>query len=197
MTLYPNRTFDAEKDFVAIGLVNITAITLAGRATLPPSNFEELLRWMKQPGQSIKVGHPGVGSFGVADYVPELRQGRYISRVTLGQLASHTSGLLLPTDHPPRPDYRYSLSDFLRELNTWTPSEGQEPGKQHTYRATCQLRTCAPRHVLHYLARLYVTLAVPPIDGVELKYVTSSSPLNERMRVCVPPSKFGNVLPST
>jgi beta-lactamase class C len=53
--------------------------------------------------------------------------------VTLGQLASHTSGLLLPTDHPPWPDYRYSLSDFLRVLNTWTPSEGQEPGKQHTY----------------------------------------------------------------
>jgi beta-lactamase class C len=69
----------------------------------------------------------------VADYVPELRRGEYISRVTLGQLASHTSGLLLPTDHPPWPDYRYSLSHFLRDLNTWTPSEGQEPGKQHTY----------------------------------------------------------------
>ena len=38
MTLYPNRTFDAEKDFVAIGLVNITAITLAGRPTLPPNS---------------------------------------------------------------------------------------------------------------------------------------------------------------
>jgi beta-lactamase class C len=69
----------------------------------------------------------------VADYIPELRQGGYISRVTLGQLASHTSGLLLPTDHPPWPDYHYSLSEFLRVLNTWTPSEGQEPGKQHTY----------------------------------------------------------------
>src|SRR6516164_4737025 len=69
----------------------------------------------------------------VADYIPELRQGGYISRVTLGQLASHTSGLLLPTDHPPWPDYRYSLSDFLRALNTWTPSEGRQPGKQHTY----------------------------------------------------------------
>jgi putative tricarboxylic transport membrane protein len=64
MTLYPNRTFDAEKDFVAIGLVNIAAATLAGRPTLPPNNFDELVGWMKQPGQSIKVGHPGVGSFG-------------------------------------------------------------------------------------------------------------------------------------
>jgi len=64
MTLYPNRTFDAEKDFAPIGLVNTTTNTLAGRPTLPPNNFKELLTWMKQPGQQIKVGHPGVGSFG-------------------------------------------------------------------------------------------------------------------------------------
>lgn len=64
MTLYPNRTFDAEKDFVTIGLINTAAVVLAGRPTLLPDNFNELLRWMKQPGQSIKVGHPGVGSFG-------------------------------------------------------------------------------------------------------------------------------------
>ena len=64
MTLYPNRTFDAEKDIVTIGLINTAAVILAGRPTLPPNNFNELLRWMKQPGQSIKVGHPGVGSFG-------------------------------------------------------------------------------------------------------------------------------------
>jgi tripartite-type tricarboxylate transporter receptor subunit TctC len=64
MTLYPDRSFDAEKDFVTIGLVNTTTNTLAGRPTLPPNNFNELLRWMKEPGRSIKVGHPGVGSFG-------------------------------------------------------------------------------------------------------------------------------------
>jgi tripartite-type tricarboxylate transporter receptor subunit TctC len=64
MTLYPDRTFDAEKDFVPIGLVNITSNTLAGRPTLPPNDFKELLAWMKQSGQNIKVGHPGVGSFG-------------------------------------------------------------------------------------------------------------------------------------
>jgi tripartite-type tricarboxylate transporter receptor subunit TctC len=64
MSMYSNLTFDAEKDFVPIGLVNITINTLAGRPTLPPNNFKELLAWMKQPGQNIKVGHPGVGSFG-------------------------------------------------------------------------------------------------------------------------------------
>ena len=64
MALYPNRTFDAEKDFVPIGLINTVSNTLAGRPTLPPNNFKELLAWLKQPGQSAKIGHPGVGSFG-------------------------------------------------------------------------------------------------------------------------------------
>jgi tripartite-type tricarboxylate transporter receptor subunit TctC len=64
MTLYPDRTFDAEKDFTPIGLINTTTNTLAGRPSLPPDSFDELLRWMKEPGQSIKIGHPGVGSFG-------------------------------------------------------------------------------------------------------------------------------------
>jgi tripartite-type tricarboxylate transporter receptor subunit TctC len=64
VTLYPNRTFDAVKDFVPIGLINTAATTLAARPTLPANNLDELLRWMRQPGQSVKVGHPGVGSFG-------------------------------------------------------------------------------------------------------------------------------------
>jgi tripartite-type tricarboxylate transporter receptor subunit TctC len=64
MTLYPDRTFDAEKDFVPIGLVNITSNTLAGRPTLEANNFKEILAWMKAHSGNIKVGHPGVGSFG-------------------------------------------------------------------------------------------------------------------------------------
>jgi tripartite-type tricarboxylate transporter receptor subunit TctC len=64
MTLYPNRTFDAEKDFVPIGLINTAATTFAGRPDLPANNFKELLAWTKKSGQNIKVGHPGVGSFG-------------------------------------------------------------------------------------------------------------------------------------
>ena len=64
MTLYPDRTFDAERDFAPIGLVNTTTNTLAARPSLPPNNFNELLHWMKEPGQTIRIGHPGVGSFG-------------------------------------------------------------------------------------------------------------------------------------
>ncbi|OCK61734.1 serine hydrolase [Bradyrhizobium sp. LMTR 3] len=65
-------------------------------------------------------------------YVTELR-GDYIRRVTLGELASHTSGLLLATDHPPWPNETYSLARFLDMLNAWTPHAGEEPGKQRVY----------------------------------------------------------------
>src|ERR1700756_3277114 len=48
MTMYPNRTFDAEKDFVPIGLINTAATTFAGRPDLPANNFKELLAWTKK-----------------------------------------------------------------------------------------------------------------------------------------------------
>jgi beta-lactamase class C len=65
-------------------------------------------------------------------YVGEL-QGAYIRRVTIGELATHTSGLLLPTDHPPWPDDSYSFARFIDTLNAWTPQAGEEPGKQRIY----------------------------------------------------------------
>jgi len=64
MTMYKNLSFDAQKDFVTIGLINTAASTWASRADLPPGKFDELVRWMKTPGQNVKVAHAGVGSFG-------------------------------------------------------------------------------------------------------------------------------------
>jgi len=64
VTLYPKLSFDAVKDFAPIGLVNNTASTLSAPASLPPENFKEFLHWAKEPGHNIKIGHPGVGSFG-------------------------------------------------------------------------------------------------------------------------------------
>jgi tripartite-type tricarboxylate transporter receptor subunit TctC len=63
MTLYSNLTFDAEKDFVTIGLVNTAASMLVGRPTLPPNDLKELIAWAKQPGQIVQIGHAGVGSY--------------------------------------------------------------------------------------------------------------------------------------
>jgi beta-lactamase class C len=66
-----------------------------------------------------------------AKYVVELQQGGDIRRVTLAQLATHTSGLLLPQDHPPWPDWGYTLPEFIRTLNAWQADK--EPGRQHLY----------------------------------------------------------------
>ena len=68
----------------------------------------------------------------VAKYVTELH-GDYIGQITIGQLVSHTSGLLLPTDHPPWPEQHFSLAGFYDALNAWTPSGGEQPGKQRIY----------------------------------------------------------------
>src|SRR6476646_8511950 len=64
MTLYPNPTFNAEKDLIGIGIVNTSASTIMARKTLPPNNMAELVKWLKEPGQNAKVAHAGVGSFG-------------------------------------------------------------------------------------------------------------------------------------
>jgi beta-lactamase class C len=66
-------------------------------------------------------------------YVTELQQGGDIRKVTLGQLATHTSGLLLPQDHPPWPTEGYTLSEFIRVLAAWKADKRHQPGKQHIY----------------------------------------------------------------
>jgi tripartite-type tricarboxylate transporter receptor subunit TctC len=63
VSLYPDLTFDAVKDFTTVGLINTSTSMLTGRETLPANNFPELLAWMKQPGQNVKIGHAGVGSY--------------------------------------------------------------------------------------------------------------------------------------
>ena len=68
----------------------------------------------------------------VSKYVGELH-GDYIRAVTIGELATHTSGLLLATDHPPWPNESYTLAQFFDMLNAWTPGAGEAPGKQRVY----------------------------------------------------------------
>jgi beta-lactamase class C len=80
--------------------------------------------------QAVRNGELGLDDT-AAKYVTELAQGSDIGRVTLGQLATHTSGLLLPQDHPPWPDWGYTLPEFIRTLNNWTADK--PPGEQHLY----------------------------------------------------------------
>jgi len=65
-------------------------------------------------------------------YLPELT-GDSIRGVTVGELVTHTSGLLLPTDHPPWPNEQFSRAQFIEMLNAWRPRAGEAPGKQRIY----------------------------------------------------------------
>jgi beta-lactamase class C len=68
----------------------------------------------------------------VSKYVGELH-GDYISRVTIGELVTHTSGLLLPTDHPPWPNDSFTRAQLFDMLNAWHPQAGEQPGQQRIY----------------------------------------------------------------
>jgi beta-lactamase class C len=70
----------------------------------------------------------------VAKYVTELQQGGDIRRVTLGQLASHTSGLpRVPQQYERWHRGNYTWPDFVRFLNPWKAGPNHEPGKQYLY----------------------------------------------------------------
>jgi beta-lactamase class C len=68
----------------------------------------------------------------LAKYLPELT-GEYIHRVTVGELVTHTSGMLLPTDHPPWPSETFTRAQFIDMFNDWRPQAGEVPGRQRIY----------------------------------------------------------------
>ena len=83
--------------------------------------------------QAVKQGEVSLDD-PVAKYVTELQQGE-IRKVTLGQLASHTSGLpRTPKQYEHRGPYK--LADFIRYLNAWQADEAHAPGKQDIYSNT-------------------------------------------------------------
>jgi beta-lactamase class C len=85
--------------------------------------------------QAVKQGEVSLDD-PVAKYVTELQQGE-IRKVTLGQLASHTSGLTR-TPQQSEPGHRgpYTLADFIRYLNAWQADAAHAPGKQDIYSNT-------------------------------------------------------------
>jgi beta-lactamase class C len=70
----------------------------------------------------------------VAKYVTELQRGGDIRRITLGQLASHTSGLpRVPQQYETWHRGRYTWPDFVRFLNSWKAGPNHEPAQQYLY----------------------------------------------------------------
>jgi beta-lactamase class C len=89
--------------------------------------------------QAVKQGQLSLDD-PVAKYVTELQRGGDIRRITLGQLASHTSGL------PDRPGQyerwhrgKYTWPDFVRFLNSWKADPKHEPGQQYLYSDTAMV----------------------------------------------------------
>lgn len=72
--LYPKLTFDTEKDFVTVGLVNRGYSVLLGRKSLAAKNFAEVRTWMSGAGKPARVGHPGPGTFGHIQITLMIRQ---------------------------------------------------------------------------------------------------------------------------
>jgi tripartite-type tricarboxylate transporter receptor subunit TctC len=63
-SLYNNLTFDVEKDFAPIALINAANSFFVGRKDLPPNDVKELVAWVKASGKPAKFAHPGVGTLG-------------------------------------------------------------------------------------------------------------------------------------
>jgi beta-lactamase class C len=83
--------------------------------------------------EAVKRGDVSLGD-SVAKYVTELQRGGDIRRVTLQQLASHTSGLpRVPQQYEHWHRGGYTWPDFVRFLNSWKIDPKHEPGQQYLY----------------------------------------------------------------
>src|SRR5213596_348823 len=83
--------------------------------------------------QAVKQGELSLDD-PVAKYVTELQGGGDVRRITLGQLASHSSGLPnRPQEYETWHRGRYTWLDFVRFLNSWKAGPNHEPGQQYLY----------------------------------------------------------------
>jgi len=101
----------------------------------------------------------------VAKYVTELQRGGDIRRITLGELASHSSGLpRVPQQYETWHKGRYTWSDFVRFLNSWKAGPDHQPGKQYLYSnaAIVLLRVALERRFnMHFSALMRERLTAP------------------------------------
>jgi beta-lactamase class C len=83
--------------------------------------------------QAVKRGEMSLDD-PVDKYVTELQKGGDIREVTVGQIASHTSGLPRePGQYETWHRGTYSFPDYVRFLNEWQADPQHEPGKQDIY----------------------------------------------------------------
>ena len=115
--------------------------------------------------QAVKQGEVALDD-PVAKYVTELQQGGDIRNVTLGELASHTSGLhARPQQYEPWHRGAYKLPDFIRYLNAWKADDAHAPGKQDIYSNTgfVLLSLALQRHFNTPIAKLMEARLLAPL----------------------------------
>jgi len=114
----------------------------------------------------------------VSKYVGELH-GDYVSRITIGELVTHTSGLLLPTDHPPWPDASFTRDQFFDMLNDWRPQAGEQPGRQRVYSHAgyVLLQLALERRYGHPIHELIESRILKPL-GMHSTYLPERGPDN-------------------
>lgn len=118
----------------------------------------------------------------VARYVTELQKGGDIQEVTLGQIASHTSGLPRePGQYETWHRGKYTLPDFIRFLNDWQADPQHEPGKQDIYSnlAMILLRLALERRFHEPFATLMKERITGPL-GMDLTALLLSPALRAR-----------------
>jgi beta-lactamase class C len=69
----------------------------------------------------------------VANFVTELQHGGDFRQVTLRQLASYSSGLVMPQDQEPWPQTYFTQPKFFSFLNQWHSDADHRPGQQMIY----------------------------------------------------------------
>jgi tripartite-type tricarboxylate transporter receptor subunit TctC len=62
--LYAKLTFNTEKDFVPVTLLNRSETFIIGRKDIPAQNWQELVAWMKKSTTPTRFAHPGIGTMG-------------------------------------------------------------------------------------------------------------------------------------
>ena len=60
--LYPKLAYKPDVDFEPIGLVVDQAVVIFARRDFPPADFKEFVSYVKANGDTLNVGHAGVGS---------------------------------------------------------------------------------------------------------------------------------------
>lgn len=125
----------------------------------------------------------------VANHVVELRRGGDVRAITLRQLATYTSGFVLPQDHAPWPSGTFTLPQFLATLNAWTADAAHMPGRQmiYSHAGFVLLHLALERRFAMPFDALMKSRVLDPLGLVSTSLPTGSADAQRNPRGEIPP----------